>query len=121
MHRSNSLILDAQNKNKLEDIDRTADRRQYAWAGHVSRMLQYDPDRLTVRILHHRNKPCLHQMKRTHGNQTHCRNLKIWRWERATYEYFKDRCICNWEEVAQDKIGWNNILDELVAWRAEVR
>ena len=58
--------------------------RVYVWAGHISRMGQYDNDRLTYRLLQHRSVESIRRtMLRQEGDQLRGRRLRVWRWESA--------------------------------------
>ena len=85
-----------------------------SWAGHTSRMTDYDSDRLTCRVLHFRNWSWIQNVASANrGNQLHGKRLRIWRWERPLYKFFKDR---DWELAAQDKSEWDALLDDFVAF-----
>eukprot|EP00974_Lingulodinium_polyedra_P074316 7202876-Lingulodinium_polyedra.AAC.1 len=52
------------------------------------------------------------------GRQGHCRKLRPWRWESALG---RSPCGPDWRSAAQDRAGWQRLLDGLVEWRTRSR
>lgn len=52
-----------------------------SWAGHVERMSQWAPRRLTLRTLHLMDYAYLFWLDSQYGQQCHCARVHIWRWE----------------------------------------
>jgi len=115
MERLNSKIMRIKLNHSFEDWDQRVKRNVFSWAGHVAHMASYDANRLTHRVLQHKSWKWIQRVAAANsGNQLHHRNLKIWRWERPLYNFFKPEC---WQTVAQDTTVWKQRLDELLNWR----
>ena len=119
MERWRSRIKSVKEAYSFEDWDRRYHRSVFHWAGHVARMQQYDSQRVTYRVLQHK---CWEKVRmiaaQNNGNQMHGRYFRTWRWERPLFKYFEEQ---SWMEVAQDKLYWLSLLDEMVTWRTTVR
>eukprot|EP00973_Karenia_brevis_P067140 9337114-Karenia_brevis.AAC.1 len=115
MHRFNTRILDLKRMHAFTDWDVLYHRRFFNWAGHIARMQQYAPERVTSRVLRHK---CWQQIQAiasaNRGNQLHGRRLKCWRWERLLYTYFAES---HWMAVALDRSNWNSHLEGFSTWR----
>ena len=117
MHRSASLIKNLMTRHGVERWDLFYHRLHFAWAGHVSRIVQYDPSRLTYKVLDYKCLEWIHKIaEQFSGRQLHCRKLRIWRWEQPLFKY--DPC---WRKTAQDKQAWFNALNDMVLWRSAHR
>ena len=101
--------------------DKVYHKSVFSWAGHIARMAQYDANRLTYRVLQHKNWQSIQMVAAANrGNQQHHRYLRIWRWERPLYSYFEGRAA-SWEHTAQDKAEWAGLLDDMADWRCNFR
>ena len=106
MVRTNRRLREIKRQHGFKDWDATYHKSVFTWAGHLARIHQHDPSRLTHKVLRHR---CWDEIQmiasRNNGNQMHGKRLRIWRWERALYKYFGDT---SWVGVAQDKLEWHS-------------
>ena len=115
MHRVNARLKEIKTQNGVIPWDLLYRRSVFSWAGHVSRMRQYDEQRLTYRVFNHRCWDWICSVaSANHGSQLHGRRFKVWRWEGAVYNFFQTGC---WEDAAQDRLGWDANLDEMMHWR----
>merc|ERR1711963_1075336 len=86
----------------------------YCWGAHVSRMQHYVPERLSVKILHWRNRDWLDSVESVNSS-SQCRSYKfrVWRYERQF-----TNCARNCERLASNKRAWNSVhLEKIVVWR----
>ena len=91
----------------------------FKWAGHVSRIAQYDKERLTNRMLQHKSWSEIQRIAQANsGNQLHCRKLKVWRWEAPLYKFWTEE---PWQNAARDKSFWNSQLDVMICTRCRAR
>ena len=114
MERINSKLKRLREANGFNDFDKLYHRSLFKWAGHVARMIQYDPGRPTLRILRHKDWDWIRSISKQFGSQLHGKRLHVWRWERHLYKFFGRS---SWQEVAQDACLWHQRLDEMVSWR----
>ena len=119
MIRTNSKLKEIKQRHGVKGWDAVYHGSVFQWAGHVARIPQYDPSRLTHKVLHHRCWDEIQEIaNRNGGNQMHGKRVRIWRWERPLYKYFGD---ASWERAAQDKIEWSSKLESMIFWRCKSR
>ncbi len=88
MKMTNSRIKAIKSQYDILDLDVQAMRNHFGWAGHVSRLANADPTRLSGQVMRYRDRAWLDTVERAnHGRQLHCRKLKVWRWERPLVHY----------------------------------
>ena len=117
MARFHSKIKTLKALHCFEDWDRLFHGRVFKWAGHIARMAQYDPGRLTSRVLQFKCWKWITKVAQSNGgNQLHGKRLRIWRWERPLYKHSP-----NWQEEAQDKSVWYQQLESMVSRRCQSR
>ena len=92
--------------------------RRWTWAGHVARMQEYDPYRLSLRILHHRNRKWLDLQKLWTGSQNHHRRFHAWRWG---HDIAKFCGTAEWEDIALNRDEWLRLRPLFVHWCATPR
>ena len=115
MTRFNSKIKHLKCHHGVQDWDKRYYTLMFRWAGHVCRMTQYNKERLTHKVLQHRNWEAIQRIAQANsGNQLHGRKLKVWRWEAPLYKFFKEE---PWQKAAQDKTSWNSQLEGMICWR----
>ena len=69
--------------------DVIARRLVFTWGGWVARLASFDPNRLTLLVLRHKDLAWIQQVASDNrGRQLHCRILKTWRWEASIFKYF---------------------------------
>ena len=119
--RVNRKLCHLKHVHNIIDWDRVYHRSVFSWAGHIARMPQYSHQRITYRVLTHKNWQSVQQVAaENRGNQGHERYLRIWRWERPLYSFFRGR-LSSWEQTAQDKSVWDDLLEDMVQWRTVFR
>ena len=94
--------------------DMEVNKKVWALAGHMARMGNWDPTRISYRVFKWKNYEWIRKRQQTFGNQLHCRYLHIWRWERPIYKYLK---AASWQQQADDVAGWNAQLHTFLDWR----
>ena len=116
MQRWNAKIRDAKLLHGFLDSDRHYWRSVFSWGGHVARLAQYDCQRSTHRVLNHKSWEWVQRAASANrGNQCHCREVRVFRWERVFYLHFKRH---SWQLEAQDKYIWTKHIDAMVEKRA---
>ena len=106
MQRRNSVLKALRLRYGLRRWDQQYFRNLYTWAGHISRMGIYGPQRSTYRVLRFKCWEWIQNIaEKNAGNQLHCRKVRVWRWERHLYE--RDRY---WMHAAQDKDVWTDLV-----------
>ena len=79
-------------------------------------MGEYDPFRITFQVLRFKDWQWIQNVaNQNYGNQLHCRQLHVWRWERPLYKFFETRPE-SWGQIAVDEQEWHRLLDEMVEW-----
>jgi len=116
MHRTNGYIARCRRKFAIQPWVSHYYRAVYKWAGHLARLVQYDPQRLTYRVFSWKDFQWLKGvMAANGGRQIHGRYLRTWRWERACYKQYKKSQ--DWRTDALDKRKWEEMLSSMVTWR----
>ena len=112
MARANRRLKHLKTFHKVAEWDKAYLKSIFSWAGHVSRIKQYDKGRITYKVLTFKSWRWIQTVaEENRGCQLHGRRLRTWRWERPMYKLFtNDR----WENLAQDKQSWLSCLDEMV-------
>ena len=119
MARLRRKIKHLKEMHSFRDGDHTAHLIMFKWAGHVARMAQYSCERLTYRVLQHKCWDWICKVAAPNkGSQLHGRRLKVWRWERPVYKFFKQHV---WQEAAQNKESWYEQLENMTDWRGRQR
>ena len=92
-------------------------RRLYNWAGHVARLQQQEPRRLTSRVLAFR---CCRALEAhaflTGGWQGHSGRYYVHNWERQFHDFFVKEDV-DWDIVAMNKKTWNAKLSGWSRWK----
>ncbi len=90
-------------------------RNIFQWAGWVARLSHYDPQRLTFKILNHKNWRWIQSVAIANGGrQLHGRILKVWRWEALVYRFFVENLPgVDWQSAAQDANQWRDLISVL--------
>jgi hypothetical protein len=118
MRRLRTKINRLKELHAFEDWDRSYYRSFFKWAGHVARLAQYEPSRITSAVLRHWDWKRIEQVAQENcGDQCHGRRIRTWRWERPLYKYVSGS---SWQDAAQDKLAWQTQLEEMVCWRCRV-
>lgn len=119
MYRLRHKIMHLKVRHSFIDWDRRVYSSMFSWTGHVTRTRQYDPCRITYRMLQHKSWEWIQTVARANGgNQLHGRRLKVWRWEAPMCKFFKK---VSWQEVAQSKESWNQQLETMIDWKCRRR
>ena len=115
MERTNRSITGVMKHHGVVTWDVLARRNIFKWAGWVARLAHFDPERITLDILHLKNWNWICNIaSQNNGNQLHCRKLHTWRWEKLIYSYFDENFpLQSWHEIAQDAQGWEAIVDNV--------
>ena len=103
-------------KEGLQWWNEIAFRLNHSWAGHVGRMSVYDPERFVYRALVYRNYNYLVNLEQEFGHQCHGRKFRVWRWERAFYQYYGP----DWIQVTCCSEQWANSVEEWLNWRINI-
>ena len=105
MARYGSTIKEIKQADNFKEFDQVYFQSVFNWGGHVARMVHYDAQRLTHRVLHHKLWRKVQDIAVEHdGDQLHGRVLRIWRWEHILYSFFRQ---ASWTEVAQNQTKWS--------------
>ena len=112
------MIKNLRLRHGIESWDAQYHRSVFAWGGHLARMSQYDPQRVSHQALLHKNWDWIQSQADARGGQNHGRRLHVWRWERPFVQYWHN---LNWIEQAQDHKVWKSKLQSMVTWRLEHR
>eukprot|EP00959_Pyramimonas_sp_CCMP1952_P417000 8736408-Pyramimonas_sp.AAC.1 len=117
MHRLGLRVQTVKKTNGFQNWDSIYLQRMFSWAGHVARLRDYDPDRITFLVLQYRNfKWIRDRARRNGGNQMHGRKVRVWRWEHSVDSFFKGS---EWQHVALCKSSWYERLDSFVQWKSD--
>ena len=111
--RRQRRITEVIEKSKAEHWDFKVCKAYVGWAGHVSRMTEWAPRRTTVRVMHYRNRRWLQMQESIHRQQGHGRRFRVWRWERKVYGCCWKLWRRDWEQVAAEKVEWQDLLGEM--------
>ena len=107
MVRTNATIRDLRLQCGVQTPDIMAMRHHFVWAGHVSRLSQESPSRITGQILRFRDRRWLNIVEaENNGNQLHGRRFRVWRWESPMVKYAKHKRLQSWHDLAADKRTW---------------
>ena len=115
MRRTNRVINDIMERHNLVAWDVLIRREVFKWAGWVARLSIFDPTRITLHVLLHKNWAWLQVIAdQFNGRQLHGRKLKVWRWDALIYRFFDENYPgTSWMQAAQDNTEWNNIVQSL--------
>ena len=113
-----NTISNLRAKHGIEAWDAAYHRSVFKWGGHLARLQLEDADRMSYQAFAFKNWQWIQNQSDERGNQWHCRKLRVWRWERPFYKFFAGQV---WEQFALDANAWKSTLDEIVAWRLQVR
>ena len=84
MGRWHSRIKRVKETYNFRDWEKKYHRSVYSWGGHEARMVAYDAQRATYRVLLHKSWQHVQTIaSQNHGNQLHGRKLHTWRWRGA--------------------------------------
>ena len=119
MARLNSKIKLLNHCHQFQSWERWYYRSVLGWAGHVSRIRQYNEPRLTNQVLQFKSWACIQQVAAANlGNQLHGRRLHTWRWEQKIYNLFPGE---DWQTKAQDKADWHQQLEQMISQSCRTR
>ena len=91
MSRTNEIITSTMISHGMTSWDVIVRRNVFKWAGWVARLAYFDEDRITLKVLRHKNWEWLSVIAaQNKGRQLHGRILKTWRWERLLYSYVNE-------------------------------
>ncbi len=112
MKRTETAITSAMIRHHIVSWDVYARRLVFKWAGWVARLQTFDPRRLTLSVLRHKNYKWLRVIQDSNnGRQLHGRILKVWRWETLLHSFFLENYpLEDWEEVALNKDRWTQVV-----------
>ena len=115
MSRTNRFVNDLMEREGLLSWDIMIRREVFKWAGWVARLRTFDPSRITLHILLHKNWEWLQTIAMQNGGrQLHGRCLRVWRWEALIYRYFRENHPnISWFELAQDSYEWTQIVQTI--------
>ena len=117
MQKANHGVKAMKHRHDIADWDLVAYRNLFGWAGHVSRIREYDENRVTLRVLMYRDREWLTNVEaQNSGRQLHGRYLRTWRWEYPLAKYAASKDRFSWHLLAQDKRSWLASLDEMAKW-----
>jgi hypothetical protein len=119
MLRRGTVIKAARERYEVEGWDAHYHRLVFLWGGHVARMGQYEPGRITFQTLIYKDWNWIKRLAaRKMGRQCHGRYLRTWRWEKPLYKY---DLASDWQIRALNRRDWNSQLDDMVTWRLSTR
>lgn len=117
VRQANSTLKFLKRKHDFVDLDIRVLKHHFGWAGHVSRLRDSDPGRLTHRVLLYRDAACLRLIEsQNHGRQLHGRNFRDWRWEQPLARWARHQGESDWHTLAQDACYWKGLLEEAAVW-----
>ena len=88
----------------------TSLRKRFLFAGHIARLYQTDPGRLSHRMLMSRNICYLKGIQSRYGSRCHGRRFKAWRWEAKVCNYLSPE----WHTVAQSRRTWHELVPDFI-------
>ncbi len=112
MARCGHRLKTIKNKYDIPTFKRLYYEQYYKWAGHVERLPR---DRLTYKVHTYRDSSYLRFLEQVHGQQTHSRKLRIWRWEHHIDKFYSQYGL-NWKEEAANRRNWAFQMPDFVAW-----
>ena len=115
MQRTNQFINDLLLRSGQVTWDVLTRREVFKWAGWVARLQVFDPSRVTLHTMLHKNWNWIQLIARQfNGRQLHGRCLKIWPWESLIYKFFRENHPnTTWFELAQDSYEWSQIVQSI--------
>ena len=115
MKRTNTSITNIMQRLHILSWDVYARRSIFKWAGWVARLKHFDPSRVTLKVMLHRNLEWLQGIKEQNsGRELHCRYIKVWRWETLVWNWCRENVGAqSWMQLAEDPETWNAIVDRL--------
>ena len=104
--RAYTAVAEVREKWHIQSWNDIIHAKHFEWAGHTARIGQYDPNRLTARILKWKHYSWLDALEAQYGpgRQNHARRLRVWRWERQIQKYWGRGKV--WQTEAQDRDNW---------------
>ena len=112
MHRWGTKLQRLRDQCGFSGWDADYKQNVFKWAGHMARMRQHSPLRLSCLVFKHRDWQWIQKRGTANdGNQGHGRKLRAWRWEKTMYVLFRNK---SWQEAAQDKQSWGPHLESMV-------
>ena len=115
MRRTNKVISEVMDRQGILSWDILVRREVFKWAGWVARLNVFDPSRITLHVLLHKNWDWLRVIAdQFNGRQLHGRRLKVWRWEALVYKFFDENFPgTSWIQAAQDKSEWEDLVQTI--------
>jgi len=115
MRRTNAAITCLLAMHNVQPWDLVARQAVFRWAGWVARLRHFDPERLTLSILQHKNLQWLNTIaSQNNGRQLHGRILRTWRWESPLQSFIEElHPGVHWVELAQDSDAWREIVSKV--------
>jgi ribonuclease HI len=112
MQRTEGAITGMMHRFSVAPWDVVIRRNIFIWAGWVARLAEFDSERLTLKVLNHRNWKWVQNVAACNkGRQLHGRILSVWRWEAILYKYAKENLQGeDWQVKAQTKPEWDAIV-----------
>ena len=74
--------------------------RLHSWAGHLARIRNYDPNRLTLQVLDFKGMLELTTLMYMNGSQGHAARFHVWRWEAQFHKFYVDSGP-TWQDAAR--------------------
>ena len=103
--RQNTELRNLKETLGIPDLDAVAVRRSYRYAGHVVRQKEYDPDRLTSRVLVWNCQRVARQNVRRSSDRQGFARFSPWTWE-GQFSRFFDTLNRDWMEAAMNRRDW---------------
>ncbi len=115
MQRTNTTITNIMSIHRVVSWDIYARRTVFKWAGWLARLQFFDPERITLKVLLHRNLDWLQRIKdHNRGRELHCRYIKVWRWETLIWNFCRENFEGSmWQQLAEDPDSWNSIVSRI--------
>jgi hypothetical protein len=115
MHRTEASITSLLRIHGCVSWDVYARRTVFKWAGWMARLSFFDPARITLKVLQHKDLEWLQAIKyENRGRELHGRYIKVWRWETMLFNFTRENFPGEqWFQIAQDEERWNGIIDNI--------
>ena len=119
MKRLNSKVTDVIIDSNIPTFRDLYCRSYFRWAGSLTSILNYDPNRITYHILRYKDLARLRDYAARHrGRQGHIGSINAWRFETFIFRFSEDRNL-DWRRCASDEARWTEYQDDFVHWMSE--
>ena len=119
MKRLNSKVTDVIIVSNIPTFRDLYCRSYFRWAGSLFSIRNYDPSRITYRILRYKDLASLRDYAARHrGRQGHVGIINAWRFETFIFRFFEDRNL-DWRRSASDEANWAEHQDGFARWMCE--